>query len=251
MPGYTRTFGNLPASSSIVANGYPAEVQARQTLKFSTPEHLLFPLVDMDDSPLGRAYIDFQQLGQRLIAEGTPPSQVADDGMIDVTLFFRDRLPKDPMNASTWTAEMLRAFRGTLSDEILLACAVGVGRLMRWFVMPTPENYRKVPSMVRPTDLQRLKPHPAWVDMMVFPTFRNALINNLRDWVGPCTKARWEVLWPHPLEDALVRDADSQHVFVDPKFADYVTNPNNWLMQRVILEEFPDIEGSEINISPD
>lgn len=251
MPGYTRTFGNLPVSSSIVANGYPADVQARQTLRFSTPDYLLFPLVDQDESPLGRAYLDFQQHGRRLMAQGIPATQVVDQGLIDVTLFFRDRLPEDPVNASTWTSEMLRAFRGTLSDTLLLACAVGVANLMRWFLMPTPESYRNMPAIVRPTDMQRLKPHPAWVDLMVFPSFRDALIGNLRDWVEPCLRARWEVLWPGSLEDALIRDADSQRVFITPEFADFVVKPKNWLMQRVILQDFAEIEGSEINIAQD
>lgn len=248
VPGYARTFGNLPFSSSIGANGYPTNVQACQILNFSAPEYLIFPLVETDDSPLARTYVDFQRLGQRLIAEGTPPLQVADQGLIDVTLYFRDRLPEDPVNASTWTAEMLRSFRGTFSDKLLLACAVGVGNLMRWILMPTPENYANIPSNVRPTNLQRLKPHPAWVDLMVFPSFRNALINDLRDWVGPCMKAKWELLWPHSVEEALVHHAYTQRIFLAPEFAAYVVDPKNWLMQRSILDEFPEIEGSEINI---
>ena len=251
VPGYTRAFGNLSMSSSIVTNGYSTGVQAHQIRKFSTPEHLVLPLIDVDDSPLGQAYIDFQQLGQRLIADGAPASQVADQGLIDVTLFFRDRIPHDPVNASTWTSEMLRSFKGTFSDELLLACAVGVRGLMRWFLVPTPENYRDIPSMARPTDFQRLRPHPSWVDLMVFPTFRNALIGNLRDWVEPCVKAGWRILWPHSLEDALFRDARSQRIYLTPEFTQFVVDPKNWLMRRIILLDFAEIEGSEINISED
>lgn len=251
MPGYTQTFGNLPLSSSIVANGYSASVQAQQRLQFSTPEYLIFPLVDHDESPLGRAYLDFQSLGRCLLATGTSPSQVVDQGLIDVTLFFRDRLPQDPLNASTWTSEMLKSFRGTLSDQLLLACAVGVAPLMRWLLMPTPDNYRNIPPMVRPTSMQRLRPHPAWVDMMVFPTFRDSLINNLRDWVEPCIKAKWTILWPHSIEDALLRDAASNRVFVIPEFASFVVNPNNWSMHKSILDDFPEVQGSEINIAQD
>lgn len=248
MPGYTRSFGNLPFSSSIGANGYPTNVQARQVRSFATPEHLVFPLVEIDDSPLGRTYTDFQRLGQNLIANGTPPSQVADQGLIDITLFFRDRLPEDPVNASTWTSEMLRSFRGTFSDELLLACAVCTASLMRWLLVPTPENYANVPPIARPTQQQRLIPHPSWVDLMVFPTFRNALINRLRDWVEPCVNAGWNVSWPHSLDEALVRQPSSQRVFLAPKFAAFVVDPKNWIMQRSILDHFPDIKGSEMYI---
>lgn len=249
--GYTRTFGNLAFSSAVKVNGYPASVQARQNMNFLAPEHLIFPLVDADDSPLSRAFTDFQSLGQRLIAERTPHSQVADQGLIDVTLFFRERIVTDPVNASTWAAEMLRAFRGTFSDQLLLACAVCVASLMRWFLIPTPEHYANIPALARPTQLQRLKPHPSWVDLMIFPTFRNALVDKLRDWVEPCIKAKWEFIWPHPIEEALIRHADSQQVFIAPKFALHVDDPKNWSMQKTILEDFPEVLASEMNISSD
>lgn len=249
VPGYTRAFGNLPLSSSITANGYSDKVQCHQALNFSIPDHFIFPIVDIDESPLGRAITDFRQLGARLIARGTPLCQVADQGLIDVTLFFRERLPEDPVNASTWASEMLRAFRGTFSDRLLLACAVCVGSLMRWFLAPTPERYAQVPSIVRPTRLQRLKPHPPWVDVMIFPSFRNALVDRLRDWVEPCMEAGWDLLWSRPLEQALFHDARTQQIFLTPEFAVYIDNPKRWLMRKSILEEFSEIQGSEIIIS--
>lgn len=225
-------------------------MQARQIRNLSAPEYLVFPLVDIDESPLGRAYLDFQQLGQRLISQGAPASQVADQGPIDITLFYRDRRLEDPMNASTWAAEMLRSFRGTLSDELLLACAVSTANLMRWFLVPSAENYARIPAMARPTSLQRIKPHPAWVDLMVFPAFRDALVNNVRDWVEPCVRAGWQLLWKRPLEEALMHDTRSQRIFLTSEFASFVAKPENWLMQRTILQDFPEIEGSEMNIAP-
>lgn len=86
---------------------------------------------------------------------------------------------------------------------------------------------------------------------MVFPSFRNSLINNLRDWVEPCTRAGWKTLWPHSMEDALLRDTASDRVFVAPEFAAFVTKPSNWSMQRSILDDFPEVLGSEINIVQD
>ena len=242
-------YGNLPYSRSIKANGYPQNIQARQLLNYRAAEQFVFPLLDTDQSPLGRAYTDFQQLGQRLIAEGAPPSELADEGPIDVTLFFRDRLPEDPVNASTWASEMLKAFRGTLADPLLLACAAYVGNLMRWFIMPTSETYAKLPALARPTRLQRLKPHPSWIDMMVFPSFRDALVNEPRDWVGPCIEAEWQVMWPHSLDDALSRHAESQRIYLAPEFAAFVVQSKNWSMKPSILEAFREIEDTEINIT--
>lgn len=251
VPGYTRSFGNLPVSSAITANGYPSGVQTHQARNFSKPEYLVSPLLEFDESPLGKAYTDFQQLGRRLIATGTPPSQVADTGPVDVTLFFRNRTPDDPVNASTWAAEMLRAFRGVLADELLLACAVCSANLMRWLLVPTAESYANIPLVARPTRLQTMKPHPAWIDLMIFPTFRNALVNKLRDWVGPCTQAEWQVLWSRPLEDALLQDSATGRTYLNSQFTSYVVDPKNWSMRRSILEDFPDIEGSEMVILPD
>lgn len=102
VPGYTRTFGNLPFSSAVTTSAYPAHVQAQQMLNFSTPSFLILPLLDgLDNSPLSRATLDFIRLGRQRIAGGTPLAEVADEGPIDVTLFFRDRISTDPLNAST------------------------------------------------------------------------------------------------------------------------------------------------------
>jgi hypothetical protein len=102
--------------------------------------------------------------------------------------------------------------------------------------VPTPESYSNIPTIFRPILLQRIIPHPSWVDLMVFPSFRNALINDLRDWAGPCMRAHWELLWPRTLEEALIRD-DTGRVLLHPEFADLVMDAKNWLMQRTILDE--------------
>jgi hypothetical protein len=205
----------------------------------SLPEHQVRSLIDTDESPLGRSFTDFQHAGRQI--------GVVDEGPIDVTLFFRDRMPHDPVNASTWASEMLRTFRGVLADELLLACAVCVTSLMRWSIFPTAENYARMPAIARPTRLQRAKPHPAWIDLMIFPAFRDALIEKQRDWVGPCTRAEWKVCWSGSV--AVVQMAD--RMVLSDAFIAYVVNPQNWTMRRCILEDFPEIADSEMRILSD
>jgi hypothetical protein len=251
VPGYTRTFGNLPMSSSIKTNWYPADIQACQVRNVLAPEHLVCSLVDNDESPLSRTFTDFQQLARRLISQGIPTSQVVDQGSVDVTLFFRKRLPEDPVNASTWASEMLRTFRGVLADDLLLACALCTATLMRWWIMPTADNYLNIPDMVRPTRLQKCKPHPAWMDLMVFPSFRDALILKERDWVGPSTRADWRVTWSGSIEAAIVHDHSTRRTLLHPSFASHVADVRNWTMKTSILNHFPELAGSEVRLVAD
>lgn len=143
---------------------------------------------------------------------------------------------------------MLKSFRGTFADELLLACAVSVASLMRWFTSPSRETYGKVPSMMLPTKSQKMKPHPSWIDMMVFPSFRDALVQQPRDWVEPCLRAEWQILWPHTLDQALNRHEDSQQIFISQEFAAFTVDPRNWMMTRRLLQDFPEVEGTEIHI---
>jgi hypothetical protein len=40
--------------------------------------------------------------------------------------------------------------------------------LVRWFVNPCKQNYNKLPTHLRPTQLQMTVPHPAWVDTVAW-----------------------------------------------------------------------------------
>ena len=248
VPGYTLTFGNLPFSSSLRTNWYPENVQKQQSLLFSTPEYLVTPLADTDDSPLSSALTDFIKLCKQLMVEKTHSTQLINQDLLDVTLFFRERQPHDPINISSWASEMLRVFRGVFSDQLLLACAVCVTHLVQWLIFPTAENYSKMPLIARPTSLQRLKPHAAWIDLMIFPTFRNALVERSRDWAEPCMRAKWELIWSNPLEDALHRDEVGTRVFLSREFVLHAGVPENWVMQDSIFTDFPEVRNSEMRI---
>jgi hypothetical protein len=42
-----------------------------------------------------------------------------------------------------------------------------VAQMIRWMICRTEQSYNQLPPFLRPTELQRIVPHPAWVD--VFP----------------------------------------------------------------------------------
>lgn len=175
-----------------------------------------FPLIEEDNSPLARVYTDFQKLGQQLLSEGVELTQVVDQGPVDVTLLFRTRQSSDPMSASTWAAELQRTFAPDFPSVLLLAGADMLARFMRWLTSPTVENYANIPAMMRPTPLQRLIPHPASVDVIAMPFFRDAVIHNTKDFIGIFARAGLGVFWPLTVNYACYTEESTGRIFITP-----------------------------------
>ncbi|KPI40630.1 uncharacterized protein AB675_10759 [Cyphellophora attinorum] len=210
------------------------------------------PLLDNSDTPLGRVYTDFQQIGRRLIAQGTHVDQIVPMGRVDVTLLFRRRRPGDPVNASTWAAEVVHMWQGILNDRVRLASALTLATLMGWLIHPTAETWARIPHYHRPTQLSRLKPHPAELDLLLGEV-RDLLIDSYKDYVGPMSKAGWDFrqgLWERPLEDALDRDAEDGRVYIRPEFAALCYDVNNYTMNSSVLDTWPTLK-TKLNISDD
>ena len=64
------------------------------------PKYRECPLIEIDQSPLGRVHTDFQRLGQQLISQGVPAEDVRSD-RVDVELSFREGRSEDLMTTST------------------------------------------------------------------------------------------------------------------------------------------------------
>ncbi|KAH0393157.1 hypothetical protein KCU89_g12707, partial [Aureobasidium melanogenum] len=93
-PGHVNTglksdFGNLPFSSAIKANGYPAHIQHQQLQNLSTSaEYSMLPLHSFEQEALGRAYLSFRDATLQMIADGMPARDVL--GSHDYYICLRD-----------------------------------------------------------------------------------------------------------------------------------------------------------------
>lgn len=240
-PLRSQSFGNLPLSSALVANGYPRNIQRLQRLNFQVPDYLLLPLFETDESLMGRVYTDFQKLGRQMIGRLGSAEAVLQGPYADAEQFFWPRKPDEQITAYTWGFDVNRSFVGRFSITLHLASSLVLGRLMRWMLHPCAETYALVPDIIKPTKLQRLIPHAAPVDVCLFAGVRDSLVFNLRDFVSGMHESGIDVSWPHTLNEAFLFDFRTGKLEISPRFAAHVSNVSNWKVGKNFLNQFPDM----------
>ncbi|TQN65010.1 Nitrogen assimilation transcription factor nirA, partial [Colletotrichum shisoi] len=165
-PGAVEAFGNLPLSSAVRANYYPAAVQARQLLALQTEEYRLPSFIASDGSPLSGLFYSYRDAAMEMLSNGVPASRVlGPSDRIDLELFFRDREPHDAYDVHSWSCELLKNIEG-YDTFVKLASVALYTTYMRWNILPTATNYALMPAMIRPTQLQRFVPHRMTIDLV-------------------------------------------------------------------------------------
>lgn len=123
-----------------------------------------------------------------------------------------------------------------------------LSHLVRWLVSLSKDTYDRMPTYLRPTPLQLAVPHPAWVDLVIFPAVRDELIR-LRDWDSDRfeafrtgTASSLSVNWPFVDSGAVVElGDDGQVVALNPIFEAHVRNLDNWTVSAQVAREFPSL----------
>ncbi|KAG9257408.1 uncharacterized protein F5Z01DRAFT_645860 [Emericellopsis atlantica] len=112
---------------------------------------------------------------------------------------------------------------------------------IRWLACQTQQSYNQMPDYLKPTELQRTIPHPAWIDIISYPDARDALIQ-MRDWsvfekfeelVGATTF----VDWPYSTVDAVQESAGELRM--NPNFEAYIRDLKNWSCGCEVVKRFP------------
>lgn len=125
---------DLPASSAVIANGYPPEVQARQLLNFNLPEFAVLPLtvsVPGGKSLLGASLVSFLNAVSSALAHGTPVDQIIGPSFVDVEYLLRSREPHENiLTIAVWAGNILRS---VLTTDLVppLAGLICITRLLR------------------------------------------------------------------------------------------------------------------------
>lgn len=130
--GLRSDFGNLPFSSAIKANGYPAHIQHQQLENLNTSaEYSMLPLHSFESEALGRAYLSFRDATLQMIADGMPARDVlGSPDYVNLDLYFRERLPTDGHSVSTFVCEIMKSLANP-DMYAKLATMVLLGPLMR------------------------------------------------------------------------------------------------------------------------
>jgi hypothetical protein len=131
------------------------------------------------------------------------------------------------------------------SLELKIAIMYNMCVYLRWLITPTKQNYEAMPAYLRPLEIQLTIPHPAWIDVIVWPEARERIIRCM-DW------SEFEILraignhdmsinWPHGLHTVFTEnDGDMR---MNPDFERHIRELENWTMGGKIGERFPFLRG--------
>ncbi|EXJ54635.1 hypothetical protein A1O7_09976 [Cladophialophora yegresii CBS 114405] len=216
--------------------------QEDHVTRLRIPRHLILPLVVPDDSPMSRTYTDYLFGARRMLESGVPASDVlGHSDRVAVDLFFRPRRANDKLDCASWACEVSRSYDTDVFVRLATACLLT--HMMRWHLVPTQENYQRIPDMMKPTPTQCMIPHIGAIETIPLPPVRDAATNKLRDWLTPLIEAEWSVNWPHSVEMAVERDSSTGGTVLTQRFHDHVTRYDNWSVAGRFLSAFPEVAG--------
>lgn len=116
--------------------------------------------------------------------------------------------------------------------------------LIRWLVSRTTHSYDKLPDFMKPTRLQCTVPHPAWIDMVVWPEARDQIIQGQMHWdqfaaFRELTGASMWVRWPHADSGSFMESDDGQSLLLNPIFESHIRRIENWQVGEEVAVAFP------------
>lgn len=112
--------------------------------------------------------------------------------------------------------------------------------IIRWQISPTEANYNSMPEWLRPTPAQVSTPHPAWLDLFVWPRARERFCTNSKYYhqhaiMSEVCNDSLSINWPYGASDMLV-DVGGSEVALNPVFEVHIKNLNNWSLGPRFLE---------------
>ncbi|OQV01549.1 Fungal Zn2-Cys6 binuclear cluster domain-containing protein isoform 2 [Cladophialophora immunda] len=155
---YFELVTNFPSAQPRLNEWDLCVSQEDQFTRLRVPRHLVLPLVIPDDSPMSRTYTDYVHGARRMLESGVPVSDVLGASeKVAVDLFFRPRQATDKFDCASWACEVSRSFDNDVF--VRLASAYLLTHMMRWLLVPTLQNYHRLPDMMKPTPAQCMVPH--------------------------------------------------------------------------------------------
>lgn len=119
-----------------------------------------------------------------------------------------------------------------------------LSHLLRWYICRTKESYDRLPAFIRPTLLQRTIPHPPWIDVIVWPDVRDAIIQHM-DWsrffeLRAATAKSLCVGWPDRDLRSVFDVVDGRQGYrLTGRFEEHLRNEQNWTVGADAQDVFP------------
>ncbi|KAH6894627.1 hypothetical protein B0T10DRAFT_590302, partial [Thelonectria olida] len=118
-----------------------------------------------------------------------------------------------------------------------------LSHLLRWYICRTKESYDQLPEYIRPTLLQRTIPHPPWIDVIVWPEVRDAIIQHM-DWsrfleLRAATAKSLCVGWPNRDLRSVFESVDGKNYRLTSSFEQHLRNSDNWTVGADAQDMFP------------
>ncbi|KAK7420535.1 hypothetical protein QQX98_002734 [Neonectria punicea] len=189
------------------------------------------------------------------------PTTQLDQVILDTTETLRLHAPRRSSTPFPSISSLLNPTAATPSCDISAAAAAQVGRspvasllarvgfmymlshLLRWYICRTKESYDQLPRCIRPTLLQRTVPHPPWIDVIVWPQVRDAIIKHM-DWsrfleFRAVTAGSLCVGWPHADTRTVFESVDGKNYKLSSVFEEHLRESSNWTVGADASAVFP------------
>ncbi|KAH7193829.1 uncharacterized protein B0J16DRAFT_336078 [Fusarium flagelliforme] len=243
-------FGNLPFSSGIKANHYPAVAQQGQLQNYYAKHN--WSMMTANDGhgvdSVTKAWADTLKKARHLVTEGANPDDLTGTFPSVAALFDKDEYENASM-ISKWAVQFIYSARRQDYAFTSMAAVWVVWVVMRWQINPTPETYADMPDWIRPTELQVFVPHIDMLDCISWPYFRDYIIQHPEmqhgelQWLAACTSGV-QVHWDGTIEEAICVDGRTGRKRFTPEAEAAVRDIRNWSLAASYRAFMPGIDGN-------
>ncbi|KAJ3471826.1 hypothetical protein MRS44_001925 [Fusarium solani] len=247
---FSSNFGNLPFSSGIKANHYPPEAQRSQLQNYYAKHN--WAMMTANDghgmASVTKAWADTMNKARQLIASGVKPDELTGPFPTVAALFDKREYDTAPM-ISKWAVQFIYSSQHEDYSFTSMASVWIVWVIMRWMINPTPETYSAMPDWIRPTELQVFVPHIDMIDCIIWPYFRDYVIQRPEmqhgglQWLAACT-AGVKASWAGTVDDALCVDEATGKRKLNAEAEATLRDLNNWSLAASYRAFMPGIDGN-------
>ncbi|KAI0878822.1 hypothetical protein GGS24DRAFT_442195 [Hypoxylon argillaceum] len=203
--------------------------------------------------PIDTLLLNLMQERRQRVAEGQPTQDVVGPKQPSIWLLLN---PKNdiPYNSKIFLskvfADIISKFSALDRLPERVASLYVVYRVVRWHISPTEENRNLLPPFSQPLDVQFDKPHPAWIDYVIFPQMRERFVRNynvpgfsFEAMFLPYTQTL-SVNWPYEDKDVLREATDGSEITINPIFEQHLLDINNWSLGDAFDQACPALRGT-------
>lgn len=120
--------------------------------------------------------------------------------------------------------------------------------LIAWLVQPTRDTYMGLRQIFPPQPNQQIIPHPIWMDCILWPHLRSAVIERQVIYNTPefrhlyCTNLRLKS-WPAgaAITEAFTVDFSTGSIYATNEFSEHVWDLRNWGMHENFIRRYPEL----------